>query len=816
MNRRHYIGFISILTAVCCILAPVGTDARSKKKVEEKKETVRRQSPYEKFLSKKGLKKSAGEGIGCYRTGNKIYLELADSLMGSDAILSRRIISSSDFELSPGEDVSPKNGRFILERTDSLIIFRNFSPRVESVDTNVAAALEKSGTGAIQYAFPIKYKSPSGTSFIIDASILFNASETGSVNLYGAYMSGSQIVESDVKSDLTCILDSQAYGRAVSVNADLTFDVKLVTNYEQKLSVVVKTDLVFNRRSSMPSRKTDGRLGLQSIASNSYDSRTGMSKDRIVRRWDLRDGKKITIYVDTLLPEPFFNAAKDGIMAWNPAFEKIGLKDAIQVLPYPSDPSFSASDPCVSTFSFNCNTSRMPLNAYLNSDSRTGEIISCTMFFNGQFVDYMRREAGFSIGDVDSRYFCYNFPDSAIYEYARAKVMTLFGKCLGFSDNYAASLAYTPKQLRDPEFTSSHGITASVMDNVVFNVLARPGDREKGVVTVSDRIGPYDFYAVEWLYGSYDEGPELDRVLDSLILSAQMKPECLYVPYQEGSPDPRANKYDLGSDSFECFDAKISHLKYCMENAHIFLSDNAVPEESYRSLYVEQLWLKMFEAATSLSLNIGGVYASEVDSSSPLKRFVPVPEDVQRKSLNKCLDLMTDFKWMDDNGKLMKMSGLYTTFGGLNYFNALGATKAFSRLPFVCRAERIAGSTYTADKMLADLHKRVFENLSSGALHPMEDNMIGMYISSLVSLSPQLQFKYKKAFHKEANLTGAVGFPVLSYVYQEDVDALPLLSCKYLQKARKDCVEAKTKLESKYDRGRIDYLIYIIDTTINN
>ena len=49
-------------------------------KVEEKKETVRRQSPYEKFLSKKGLKKSAGEGVCCYGTGNKIYLELADSL----------------------------------------------------------------------------------------------------------------------------------------------------------------------------------------------------------------------------------------------------------------------------------------------------------------------------------------------------------------------------------------------------------------------------------------------------------------------------------------------------------------------------------------------------------------------------------------------------------------------------------------------------------------------------------------------------------------------------------------------------------------
>ena len=57
MNRRHYIGFISILTAVCCILAPVGTDARSKKKVEEKKEGKKLKQKLSKNPSLKSIRK---------------------------------------------------------------------------------------------------------------------------------------------------------------------------------------------------------------------------------------------------------------------------------------------------------------------------------------------------------------------------------------------------------------------------------------------------------------------------------------------------------------------------------------------------------------------------------------------------------------------------------------------------------------------------------------------------------------------------------------------------------------------------------------
>ena len=55
-----------------------------------------------------------------------------------------------------------------------------------------------------------------------------------------------------------------------------------------------------------------------------------------------------------------------------------------------------------------------------------------------------------------------------------------------------------------------------------YNIVAQPGDRERGVKLVADALGPYDYLAVEWLYKPvpgavtpHDEVPELRRLLAS-------------------------------------------------------------------------------------------------------------------------------------------------------------------------------------------------------------------------------------------------------------------------------------------------------------
>ena len=174
------------------------------------------------------------------------------------------------------------------------------------------------------------------------------------------------------------------------------------------------------------------------------------------------------------MPLSWQKAVADGLRAWNPAFEKAGLgADVVEVFPYPSDSTFSAFNPAVSTVSL-CGGGAREIHARISTDSRTGEIRRFSMSIPGNYLLSLLFSTSFTIGDVDSRYLSYNLPDDAVCDVIRAQTMKIFGRGLGLGRNCAGSLAYTPEELRSPEFTQKHGITASVLDNVLFNTLARP------------------------------------------------------------------------------------------------------------------------------------------------------------------------------------------------------------------------------------------------------------------------------------------------------------------------------------------------------
>ena len=41
--------------------------------------------------------------------------------------------------------------------------------------------------------------------------------------------------------------------------------------------------------------------------------------------------KPLILYVDTLFPKEYFQAVIEGILVWNTAFRKAGIRDALQV-----------------------------------------------------------------------------------------------------------------------------------------------------------------------------------------------------------------------------------------------------------------------------------------------------------------------------------------------------------------------------------------------------------------------------------------------------------------------------------------------------
>ena len=76
------------------------------------------------------------------------------------------------------------------------------------------------------------------------------------------------------------------------------------------------------------------------------------------------------------------------------------------------------------------------------------------------------------MAEVDERYRTYYLSDSLLCDVLKAYMLKAFGSSLGLAQNLAGSHAYSPQQLRSPQFTQQNGITASVMDNIIYNYLS--------------------------------------------------------------------------------------------------------------------------------------------------------------------------------------------------------------------------------------------------------------------------------------------------------------------------------------------------------
>src|SRR5262249_869269 len=120
------------------------------------------------------------------------------------------------------------------------------------------------------------------------------------------------------------------------------------------------------------------------------------------------------------------------------------------------------------------------------------------------------------------------------------------GHTLGFPHNMKASASYTVAQLRDPEFTRKNGVQASIMGDGRFNYVAQPGDG----ATLIPKIGPYDYFAVEWGYKEFRGATTYEREKAELekIVARQVKDPTLRFGDPNPGEDPSQQTEDLGSD----------------------------------------------------------------------------------------------------------------------------------------------------------------------------------------------------------------------------------------------------------------------------
>ncbi|HVE49147.1 MAG TPA: zinc-dependent metalloprotease [Casimicrobiaceae bacterium] len=432
----------------------------------------------------------------------------------------------------------------------------------------------------------------------------------------------------------------------------------------------------------MRARLADERIGY--FTTERLDFTSDLARvpvQRYVTRWRLEKKdpaaessepkKAIVFWLDRTIPVKYRDPIREGILEWNKAFARIGYKDAIKVELQPDDADFDTSD----TFHASVRWQTVARSSYgaigpSVVDPRTGEILDADIGIDANNVRVVRNlraefvprseatpapfepmspqqkrmyctfdevatgEAVFGLSlleargeiDVDS-------PDVERFVAAFLKEMVMHevGHTLGLRHNFRASTIYTESELADPDFTSKHGISGSVMEYNPWNIALR-GARQGGYHMST--LGPYDYWAIEYGYreiAAADEAAELAR-----IASRSHEPILAYATDEDASIlslDPQINQLDLGREPLAFAQKRFALVRELWERTE---SKELKSGESYSMLrrnFTRGL-AEATQGAIYAAKYIGGLTTLRDRAGSGRDPLTPVPVDKQREALS--------------------------------------------------------------------------------------------------------------------------------------------------------------------------------------
>lgn len=751
---------------------------KSKKVVEEeKKEPEKKATPYEKLFKDKKAKTVKGF-MTLHLIEGKVYMELPLSLIGKQMLVGTTAEQVSDAgEVFVGQQ--PRQPiHIVFTKTDSLVQMRRVRNQVitDQDDLNMQEALKMSNIGAISASFPIRTLSPDSTAIVFDATSFFLKDDRTMQPIdRNAYNSLGGVVRSaSYKSGQSLIRDVAAYDDNVSVTSDLTYGVSgQMMGFqiaEKLLTVVAKRSIMLLPEEPMRMRIADSRVGTTPSRFLKYSgTEQGSRVMYSANRWKIEPSdleaykrgekvepvKPIVFYVDTLFSKEWTDAIHKGIEKWNAAFERIGYKNAIQVLSYPkNDTLFDANSvkyTCVKYAQTPANESRRTTW----TDPRSGEILSASIYlFHGMPI-LAQRERLLQTAMADPMVRSTRIPDDLLMETITADVARQVGFCLGLEENAAGTSSYPVDSLRSASFTAQYGLSASIMDAVPYNFIAQEGDKERGVKLIQDELGPYDYQMIKWLYSYIPDARTAEEEVPTLngwIREKSSDPAYFYGK-QIGSFDPRTQSGDLGDNAVDMAKYGFKSLKYVLDHAHSWI-DKEDPEYTYRLLFPDFIFLKAFDYARKVMYDLGGVYLNERYVGDTNPTYEVVPKARQKESLLFMLEEFEDLTWMD-NKELLESAGLNANMSEMAEIN-------FNRI-LLFRIRQMILSTmksddpYTRQEALKDASNFIFRKTKTGAIPSRGNRTLQIdFISMLISDS-----KVRETLLKPAG--NAAGFTSYSH-----------------------------------------------------
>ena len=725
MNRK--IIYFSLLSLLLFTVQDVC--ARKKKEKSVKTEI----KGYENHLKDCVASDSTGLMI-MHRTKDKVLVEFPVRLLEKEMLLASSIINISDNgEGVVGQFTSPEvMFRFVRngKKLEARMMTNQPLMREETGKEGVASSLLKSASGGVYKSFKIEAFAKDSSSVLVNLAPLFLEHSDYS-NPFSSYAPNSMygMVTRKFRCDTSrsFLKDIHSYPDNISVTCVLGYDVDytafgtITMQRNVPVTVTAARMLVLLPETPMDIRYANQKVNTAFLVRKQYvDEMSPLKSTHLVKRWRLEPSDKaafkrgekvepkkpIVFYIDTLMPDSWKPYIKEGVEEWNKSFERIGYLNAVQAKEWPKGTDFSSSNIRHSSICYAPDWMYMAQTS-MHTDPRTGEILNASVYIHHNFLSllYSGRCTQTMASDPTAR--TLTLSEKQMGELLKVGIAQQVGRCLGLTDNMGASYHYPVDSLRSAEFTRQHGLTASVMDNIMCNYIAQPEDVEKGAVLVQPGIGPYDYFPIRYLYAPVvADKPEKELVtLNKWVEDAYTAHEYHYGPRQEfyALYDPTALYWDLGDDPFKAADYQIQNLKISIANFMKWYAKEDYDISRRAELYASLI--KLFtNRAMELSFWIGGLYLDEGKEGISF----PVSKEMQQKALNYLVKMSMDLDWLT-NAEVkssLELQDLIVDKTRKYIFQLL-----FDRIRYVALCSEKSDGEYSVKNYMDDIHSIVWKGV---------------------------------------------------------------------------------------------------------
>ena len=655
---------------------------------------------------------------------DKLFYEIPLELLDREMLLLTRVARTPDGAGYGGSKANTstvrweRNGDRVLLR---LVGYENFA----GDSTAVAAAVRNSNFEPIVGAFDVEVMSDDSSAVVTDVTDLF----TGDVTLLGLpKFRREQFGVRRLDSDRTYIVRATAFPTNLEVRRVVTYEATDPPSNaaSNTLSMEMHHSMLLLPEDPMEPRLCDERVGFFSTSQTDY----GLDEQRavtqcFVTRWRLEPSdpeafargelvepvKPIVYYIDPATPPKWVPYLKQGVVDWQPAFERAGFRNAIVARDAPvDDPDWSPEDARWSVIRYLASPVQNASGPHVH-DPRTGEILESDIQWYHNVMNLLRNWFFVQTAAVNEDARGVKFSDELMGELVRFVSAHEVGHTIGLQHNMQASAAYSVEQLRT-RFTCEMGVAPSIMDYARFNYVAQPGDD----ACLMPLVGPYDKFAVEWGYRPFLGKDRYAEREDLRAMVTEMQEDPVYRFSSPNGADPTALTEAIGDDAMRASDYGVENLKRIVDNLTEWTFEEGEDYSQLEELYgnVVSQWSRYTGHVVA---NVGGVVRTRKRQGQYGVPYERVSEDRQRRAveyLNR--QVFATPEWLLDADVLdrFQSSGAPDLVRG-RQAAALNQLMNVARMKRLVEQEAFHGDdAYTLGEMLDDLRAGVWSEASSG------------------------------------------------------------------------------------------------------